>query len=48
MIDVENKKKEYDQMLHTLKWMLEYRVALEKNPKKANLLLASHALNSNN
>jgi MerR family copper efflux transcriptional regulator len=37
--EVEHKKDEYDQILDTLNWMLEYRMALESNPQKAHSLL---------
>ena len=43
--EVEQKKDEYDQILDTLNWMLEYRIALESDPKKADsLLTARHSI----
>jgi DNA-binding transcriptional MerR regulator len=39
IIEIERKKSEYDQILDTLNWMLEYRVALESDPQKADSLL---------
>ncbi|HLV98078.1 MAG TPA: MerR family transcriptional regulator [Ktedonobacterales bacterium] len=33
--EIERKKAEYDQMLETLHWMLEYRMALLHDPQKA-------------
>ncbi|MEK0314983.1 MerR family transcriptional regulator [Cohnella sp. 56] len=39
--EIELKKQEYDQMLDTLGWMLEYRMLLETDPQKANAMLAS-------
>lgn len=33
--EIERKKNEYDQILGTLNWMLEYRIALEDDPRKA-------------
>ncbi|MBB6632818.1 MerR family transcriptional regulator [Cohnella thailandensis] len=33
--EIERKKEEYDQMLETLDWMLEYRLALKEDPQKA-------------
>ncbi len=38
--EIEQKKDEYDQILDTLNWMLEYRIALEGDPQKADTLLA--------
>jgi DNA-binding transcriptional MerR regulator len=40
IIEIERKKSEYDQILDTLNWMLEYRIALESDPQKADSLLA--------
>lgn len=37
--EIERKKDEYDQILDTLNWMLEYRIALESDPQKADSLL---------
>ena len=37
--DIERKKDEYDQILDTLNWMLEYRIALESDPQKADSLV---------
>ena len=37
--EVERKKDEYDQILDTLNWMLEYRNALEVDPQKAHLMM---------
>lgn len=43
--EIERKKDEYDQMLDTLNWMLEYRNTLEVDPQKADFMLK--ALHSN-
>jgi DNA-binding transcriptional MerR regulator len=37
--EIERKKDEYDQMLGTLNWMLEYRTALMTDPQRARSLL---------
>lgn len=37
--DIERKKDEYDQILDTLNWMLEYKMALKNDPQKAYSLL---------
>ncbi len=37
--EIERKKEEYDQMLNTLHFMLEYRVALKNDPIKAQSML---------
>lgn len=37
--EIESKKEEYDQMLNTLHFMLEYRVALKNDPLKAQSML---------
>ncbi|WP_127494882.1 MerR family transcriptional regulator [Paenibacillus glycanilyticus] len=37
--DIERKKAEYDQILETLDWMIEYRKALMHNPEKAAAML---------
>ncbi|SEN37516.1 MerR family transcriptional regulator [Paenibacillus sp. OV219] len=39
--EIERKKDEYDQMLLTLNWMLEYRKTLIENPQKAQAMLAA-------
>lgn len=39
--EIESKKEEYDQMLHTLNKMLEYRTLLIDNPQKAQEMLKS-------
>jgi MerR family transcriptional regulator, copper efflux regulator len=39
MSEIERKKDEFDQILGTLNWMLEYRMALMNDPQKANSLL---------
>ncbi len=39
MSEIERKKDELDQILGTLNWMLEYRMALMNDPEKANSLL---------
>ncbi|MFH5183681.1 MerR family transcriptional regulator [Paenibacillus sp. TAB 01] len=39
--EIESKKEEYDQMLHTLNKMLEYRILLIDNPQKAQEMLKS-------
>ncbi|MDR7318587.1 MerR family transcriptional regulator [Brevibacillus nitrificans] len=42
IMEVERKKDEYDQMLATLTFMLEYRKALESDPQKARAMLSAH------
>ena len=37
--EIESKKEEYDHMLDTLHWMMEYRVALINDPEKAEAML---------
>ncbi|MEH7418836.1 MerR family transcriptional regulator [Neobacillus drentensis] len=37
--EIERKRDEYDQMLDTLHFMLEYRMALENDPQKAHSML---------
>lgn len=37
--EIERKKDDLDQILGTLNWMLEYRMALMNDPEKANSLL---------
>ena len=37
--EIEQKKNEYDQMIDTLNSMLEYRLALDSDPQKADTLL---------
>lgn len=37
--EIECKKEEYDQMLVTLNWMLEYRTLLMSDPQKAHVML---------
>ncbi|AIQ67812.1 MerR family transcriptional regulator [Paenibacillus graminis] len=45
--EIEHKKEEYDQMLDTLNWMLEYRTLLMDDPQKAQeMLKAWHASSS--
>ena len=39
--EIEQKKEEYDQILETLHWMLEYRMALDSDPQKADALLTA-------
>ncbi|WP_407313220.1 MerR family transcriptional regulator [Desulfosporosinus sp. SB140] len=39
MSEIERKKDKLDQILGTLNWMLEYRMALMNDPEKANSLL---------
>lgn len=39
MNEVERKKAELDQILGTLNWMLEYRMALMNDPEKADSML---------
>ncbi len=39
--EIEQKKDEYDQILDTLNWMLEYRIALDSDPQKADSLLTA-------
>ena len=36
MSEIERKKDEFDQILGTLNWMLEYRMALMNDPQKAH------------
>ncbi|MDQ0191543.1 MerR family transcriptional regulator [Alicyclobacillus cycloheptanicus] len=38
MSEIARKKDEYDQILGTLNWMLDYRIALMNDPQKANSL----------
>ena len=38
--EMERKKDEYDQILQTLNWMLEYRMALESDPQETQALSA--------
>jgi len=40
--EIERKREEYNQMLDTLNLMLEYRMALKNDPKKAQSLLNGH------
>ncbi len=40
--EIEQKKDEYDQILDTLHWMLEYRIALDSDPQKADSLIMAH------
>jgi MerR family copper efflux transcriptional regulator len=43
--EIERKKDEYDQILGTLNWMLEYKMALMNDPQKAHsLLTARHSV----
>ncbi len=42
--EIEQKKDEYDQILATLQWMLEYRLALDSDPQKAESLLTVRQL----
>ncbi len=43
--EIEQKRDEYDQILDTLNWMLEYRMALDSDPQKADsLLTARHSI----
>jgi MerR family transcriptional regulator, copper efflux regulator len=43
--EIEQKKDEYDQILDTLHWMLEYRITLDSDPQKADsLLTARHSM----
>jgi MerR family transcriptional regulator, copper efflux regulator len=37
--EIERKRDEYEQILSTLNWMLEYRIALMNDPEKAHSLL---------
>ncbi|WP_168119525.1 MerR family transcriptional regulator [Paenibacillus sp. HB172176] len=37
--EIESKKEEYDHMLDTLHWMMEYRMALMNDPRKAEEML---------
>jgi DNA-binding transcriptional MerR regulator len=39
--EIEQKKSQFDQMLKTLHWMLEYRTALETAPDKAHAMFAA-------
>lgn len=40
--EIERKKDEYDQMLATLNFMLEYRTILQNDPEKARAMLARY------
>lgn len=40
MAEIERKKAEYDEMLQTLNWMLEYRMALMTDPERAKAMWA--------
>jgi MerR family transcriptional regulator, copper efflux regulator len=43
--EIEQKKDEYDQILDTLHWMLEYRITLDSDPHTADsLLTARHSI----
>jgi len=42
--EIDQKKSQLDQMLDTLHVMLEYRMTLEKDPKKAEALLKSRTM----
>ncbi len=43
--EIEQKKDEYDQILDTLNWMLEYRSALDSDPQNADsLITARHSM----
>ena len=45
--EIERKKEEYEQMLATLNWMLEYRTLLMTDPQQAEeMLKAWHAVSS--
>jgi MerR family transcriptional regulator, copper efflux regulator len=44
--EIERKKDEYDQILETLNWMLEYRMALTNDPQKAQSMLATRHLDN--
>jgi MerR family transcriptional regulator, copper efflux regulator len=37
--EIEQKRDEYDQILDTLHWMLDYRIALDSDPEKAESLI---------
>ena len=37
--EIERKKDEYEQILGTLQWMLEYRIALANDPQRARSML---------
>ncbi|MEK3673020.1 MULTISPECIES: MerR family transcriptional regulator [Paenibacillus] len=39
--EIERKKEEYDQMLNTLNWMLEYRTLLMTDPQQAQEMMKS-------
>ncbi len=42
--EIEQKRDEYDQILDTLSWMLEYRIALDSDPQKTgSLLMTRHS-----
>ncbi|ACT04730.1 MerR family transcriptional regulator [Paenibacillus sp. JDR-2] len=38
-VEIERKKAEYDQILETLDWMIEYRKVLMKDPEQAEAML---------
>ena len=37
--EIKRKRQEFDQILHTLTWMLEYRIAIMNDPQRAEALL---------
>jgi DNA-binding transcriptional MerR regulator len=44
--EIKRKKDEYDQILETLNWMLEYRMALTNDPQKAQSMLSARHLDN--
>ena len=40
IVEVKKEKREFDQILHTLNGMLEYRVSLSENPKRREISLS--------
>lgn len=44
--EIEHKKDEYDHMLQTLNWMLEYRRVLSEDPQKAAAMLEAVKANT--
>lgn len=43
--EIQRKQDEYNQMLETLHWMLEYRTTLENDPQKADSMLSARHSN---
>jgi DNA-binding transcriptional MerR regulator len=45
-LEIEHKKEEYEQMLVTLNWMLEYRILLIDNPEQAQEMMKAWQISS--